>query len=95
VTPERLRAVEQAEQALRALGIEGDLRVRHHGALARVELAPDELMTWLHATGLSRLRAAVRTAGFSRVALDARGFKSGALNVLAGIGASADSAAAG
>ncbi len=95
VTPERLRAVEQAEQALRALGIEGDLRVRHHGALARVELAPDELLSWLHATGLSHLTAAVRTAGFSRVALDARGFKSGALNVLAGIGASADSAAAG
>jgi uncharacterized protein len=91
VTPERLRAVEQAEQALRALGIDGDLRVRHHGALARVELAPDELVAWLHGAALSRLTAAVRTAGFSRVALDARGFRSGGLNVLAGIGASAGS----
>ena len=91
VTPERLRAVEQAEQALRALGIEGDLRVRHHGALARVELAPDELVTWLEADALARLTAAVRSAGFSRVAIDARGFRSGGLNVLAGIGVSADS----
>lgn len=93
VTPERLRAVEQAEQALRALGIVGDLRVRHHGALARVELAPDELVTWLQAAALARLTAAVRAAGFSRVAVDARGFRSGGLNVLAGIGASADSEA--
>ncbi|HUF29343.1 MAG TPA: ATP-dependent sacrificial sulfur transferase LarE [Gemmatimonadaceae bacterium] len=90
VTPERLRSVEQAEQAVRALGISGDLRVRHHGSVARVELAPDELSQWLDATALARLTAAVRTAGFRRVALDARGFRSGSLNVLAGIGAPAE-----
>jgi uncharacterized protein len=93
VTPERLRAVEHAEQALRALGIEGDLRVRHHGAMARVEIAPDELVAWLQPSALARLTAAVRAAGFTSVALDARGFSSGGLNVLAGIGASADSEA--
>ena len=40
VTPERLRQVERAERSLRELGISGDLRVRHHGDLARVELSP-------------------------------------------------------
>jgi uncharacterized protein len=87
VTPERLRSVEAAEAALRALGIAGDLRVRHHGALARIELAPDEIGRWMCRDGLAELTEAVRPAGFTHVALDARGFQSGALNVLAGIGA--------
>ncbi len=85
VTPERLGQVERAERALRALGIRGDLRVRHHGDLARVELPPDSLDAWL-APGPSRaLAAAVRSAGFARVALDLRGFRSGSLNVLGGV----------
>src|SRR5262249_9729369 len=42
VTVGRLRRVERAESALRSLGIAGDLRVRHFGDLARVELAPAE-----------------------------------------------------
>jgi uncharacterized protein len=93
VTPERLRAVEMAEAALRALGIGGDLRVRHHGAIARIELAPDEMNAWMHRERLAEMTAAVRPAGFSRVALDARGFRSGALNVLAGVGSGGESGA--
>lgn len=86
VTPARLQQVERAEGALRALGIAGDLRVRHHGELARVELAPDELNAWLSPDARRRIATAVRTAGgFARVALDLRGFRSGSLNVLHGI----------
>lgn len=85
VTPERLGAVERGEAALRDLGIAGDLRVRHHGDLARVELAPELVAAWMEPAALARLTSAVRGAGFRRVALDARGFRSGALNVLAGI----------
>ena len=84
VTPERLARVEAAERALRALGISGDLRVRHHGDLARVELAPEELERWLGAD-VGRLREAVRQAGYAHVALDLRGFRSGSLNVLSGV----------
>ena len=84
VTPERLARVEAAERALRALGVVGDLRVRHHGDLARVELAPAELEHWLGAD-VARLREAVRGAGYARVALDLRGFRSGSLNVLGGV----------
>jgi pyridinium-3,5-biscarboxylic acid mononucleotide sulfurtransferase len=79
VTPARLREVELAEDALRALGVAGDLRVRHHGALARVELSPDELARHLSVDALARLTSAVRGAGFARAAVDLRGFRSGGL----------------
>ncbi|MEP6991525.1 MAG: ATP-dependent sacrificial sulfur transferase LarE [bacterium] len=85
VTPQRLAQVEQAERALRALGIVGDLRVRYHDDLARVELSRDVLADWLVPDRLAELRVAVRAAGFARVALDLRGFRSGSLNVLHGV----------
>jgi uncharacterized protein len=85
VTAGRLAQVERAEAALRARGVTGDLRVRHHGALARVELSPLELAAWAAPARLAELRAAVVGAGFARVALDLRGFRSGSLNVLGGI----------
>ena len=85
VTSERLAQVELAEQALRNLGIGGDLRVRHHGDLARIELASALLDEWLDETNSQRLVAAVRAAGFQRVAIDLRGFRSGSLNVLEGV----------
>lgn len=87
VTPERLRRIERAERALRTLGIAGDLRVRYHGDLARVELSREELPHWLGGDNSARLAAAVREAGFARVALDLRGFRSGSLNVLSGVSA--------
>jgi uncharacterized protein len=87
VTAERLAQVENAERALRALGIEGDLRVRFHDDLARVELRPDLLAEWLSPEAASRIVRAVRSAGFTRVALDLRGFRSGSLNVLHGVSA--------
>jgi uncharacterized protein len=85
VTPERLRRVEMAERSLRALGITGDLRVRYHDDLARVELASTEVGRWLEPSASARLMEAVRSAGFARVALDLRGFRSGSLNVLGGV----------
>ncbi len=85
VTAERLAQVERAERALRELGIEGDLRVRYHDDLARIELAPDALEAWLAAEPSARLAAAVRGAGFARAAIDLRGFRSGSLNVLHGV----------
>jgi uncharacterized protein len=85
VTPARLAQVEAAEAALRRAGVNGDLRVRHHGDLARVELAPGHLDRWLAPAARDQLVAAVREAGFARVALDLRGFRSGSLNVLGGV----------
>lgn len=85
VTSERLRQIERAEEALRGLGIAGDLRVRYHEDLARVELAPDELSRWLEPRRFALVREALVGAGFERVALDLRGFRSGSLNVLHGV----------
>ncbi|HKN67000.1 MAG TPA: ATP-dependent sacrificial sulfur transferase LarE [Gemmatimonadaceae bacterium] len=85
VTPARLRRVEAAEAALRSLGVEGDLRVRYHGDLARIELPAGDVGRWLAPAAAERLRAAVVAAGFTRVALDLRGFRSGSLNVLGGV----------
>ncbi len=85
VTPDRLARVERAESALRALGVTGDLRVRYHDELARVELAADALQHWLAPERAVQLAAAVRGAGFARVAIDLRGFRSGSLNVLGGV----------
>jgi uncharacterized protein len=82
VTTARLAQVERAERALRELGIAGDLRVRHHGDLARVEMARALLATWLAPERLCILAAAVRAAGFPRVTIDLRGFRSGSLNIL-------------
>ena len=85
VTSARLSQVERAESALRALGVDGDLRVRHHGAIARVELASNQIESWSSPERLEALRAAVASAGFVRVVLDLRGFRSGSLNVLGGV----------
>lgn len=85
VTPQRLGQVERAEHALRLLGITGDMRVRYHDDLARVELSFAALETWLQPANFAALRVAVRASGFARVALDLGGFRSGSLNVLHGV----------
>ena len=85
VTVTRLSAVERAERALRGLGVSGNLRVRHHGDTARVEMDLAELALWSADARAATLTSAVRAAGFENVVLDPRGFRSGSLNVLAGI----------
>ena len=85
VTIERLWQIERAERALRQLGLVGDLRVRYHGDLARVEIATDLLDEWLRPDSRARIYRALRDVGFERVAIDARGFRSGSLNVFGGV----------
>ena len=77
VTSERLRAVGEAEAALRQLGFR-ELRVRHHGDLARVELPVHDLERAL--LGQHAVRDAVRAAGFARVELDLDGLRTGGAN---------------
>jgi uncharacterized protein len=77
VTLGRLSAVEAAEAALRSLGF-GQLRVRHHGDAARIEVEPGVLAEVLERR--QQVVAAVREAGFTFVALDLEGFRSGSLN---------------
>lgn len=82
VTPERLQAVERAEERVRALGIV-EFRVRHHGDVARLEVSPRELGRALERADV--LERTVRAAGFGRVLLDIEGYRRGALNEAAAL----------
>ena len=79
VTPEALFQVERAEDALHELGFL-QVRVRHHGDLARVEISRTEMAAALSIEMLDRITAGVRTAGFTYVALDTQGYRSGSMN---------------
>ena len=76
VTPEKLAQIDRAEEALRDLGL-GDLRVRHHGDIARLELAAGDLVTIATEPLRSEVLRAVRAAGFRYVTLDLAGLQSG------------------
>ncbi|HEY8121924.1 MAG TPA: ATP-dependent sacrificial sulfur transferase LarE, partial [Myxococcota bacterium] len=79
VTPERLRQVERGEEALRALGFR-QLRLRHHGAMARIEIDPAELARALTPEMARAISAAIKPLGFRYVSLDLDGYRTGALN---------------
>lgn len=79
VTPEKLRQIDRAEDALRALGYR-QLRVRHHGDLARVELAREEMPRALSPDALRAISRALHDAGFRWVSLDLDGYRTGSAN---------------
>jgi uncharacterized protein len=81
VTPEALTAVERGEDALRALGFR-QFRVRHHGDIARIEIARDELSRALTPEMAAEFTAIFKTLGFKFVTLDLEGFRSGSMNQL-------------
>ncbi len=82
ITPERLAQVERGEEFLRGAGVTGDLRVRHLGASARIEVAPGEIA--LVAGAWDAVEAAFRELGFESVELDPRGYRRGSLLTLEG-----------
>jgi uncharacterized protein len=79
VTRENLSQIEQAEEALHALGFQ-QVRVRHHGQLARIEIARTELPLALSVEMLDNITAALRPLGFLYVTLDTQGYRSGSMN---------------
>ena len=81
VTPEALRVAEQGEDALRALGFR-QFRVRHHGDIVRIEIAPEELPRALTPTMAAEFTRIFKALGFKFVTLDLEGFRSGSMNSL-------------
>jgi uncharacterized protein len=79
VTPERLLQVERGEERIRALGFR-QVRLRHHGHLARVEIAVDELSRALAPDMARAISAAIKPLGFRWVSLDLEGYRTGSLN---------------
>jgi uncharacterized protein len=76
-----LQRIAQAESALRAMGFT-QVRVRHHGELARVELLAEELARLADPDWRARVVEQLRAAGYTYVTLDLQGFRSGSMNEL-------------
>lgn len=79
VTVERLRTIDRGEAALRRLGFR-ELRVRHHGDVARLEVPEGDLPRLLEPATRRAVVAALREAGFTHVTVDLQGLRSGSLN---------------
>ena len=81
VSAENLSQVERAEDALHALGFP-QVRVRHHGDLARIEIARHDLPRALDLAVLDQITARVRACGFTYVTLDTQGYRTGSMNAV-------------
>ena len=79
ITPEKIAQVEKAESLLRGLGFR-QLRVRHHGAVARIEAPKEEVPRFVQEDVSRRVIAGVKAAGFTYVTIDLEGFRSGSMN---------------
>ena len=79
VTLEKLRTIEQAEQAIRALGFRV-YRVRHHDDVARVEIAREEMARALDPEISAAMVRALKALGYRYVTLDLQGYRTGSLN---------------
>jgi uncharacterized protein len=79
VTVEKLRMIDRGEEVLRGLGFH-QFRVRHHGDVARIEFAPEEMPKALNVEMFEMLGREFRRIGFPFVAVDTQGYRSGALN---------------
>jgi len=81
VTREALEQVERGEDALRAMGFR-QFRLRHHGDVARIEIAREEMEWALSLEIFARISEAIKACGFKFVTLDVDGFRSGSMNAM-------------
>ena len=79
VSVEALTRIAQAEEFLRDLGFK-QLRVRHHGTVARIEVEPGDFSALLDGETRSRITQHFRSIGYAYVTLDLDGFRSGSMN---------------
>lgn len=79
VTLENVKTVENGEEAIKALGFR-QFRVRFHGEVVRIEIAPDELEKALTLDMARKFTAIFKSLGFRYVSLDLEGYRQGSLN---------------
>ena len=79
ISEEKLHMVDQAEQLLLDLGF-SQVRVRIHGTIARIELFPQEFPKLMEEATREQVNQAFRSYGFSYVALDLQGYRTGSMN---------------
>ena len=78
--PERLRRIDAAEDILRSMGFK-QVRVRDHGEIARLEIADDDFGLALEPRSRARIVRELQGLGYSFVALDLEGYRTGSMNV--------------
>ena len=79
ITPEKIAQVEKAESGLRELGFR-QLRVRHHGDVARIEVPKADIARLVDEETSRQVIARMKEAGFTYVTIDLEGFRSGSMN---------------
>jgi len=79
ITEEKLRQVGRAEEVLRKAGFR-QFRVRHHGTVARIEVAPEEIPRFHDSGFAAQIVREIKKAGYSYVALDLEGYRTGSMN---------------
>jgi pyridinium-3,5-biscarboxylic acid mononucleotide sulfurtransferase len=79
VTIEKLSMIDRAEMALKGLGFR-QVRVRHHGDVARIEVAEEEIKRALDQEMARKMSVALKAFGFKYVTLDLEGYRTGSLN---------------
>lgn len=79
ITPQRLEQIQKAEDFMRSLGF-GQLRVRYHGEMARIEVDPLELSRFLDEEIRGKVVRFLKGVGFTYVTLDLQGYRTGAMN---------------
>jgi uncharacterized protein len=81
VTREALGAVESAEEILRGMGLRV-FRVRHHGDIARIEVAREEMQALFAPGAVERVTSEFKALGFKYVTIDLEGYRSGSMNAV-------------
>jgi len=79
INPERLQQLEEAEKVIRPF-CTGQLRVRHHGTLARIEVEPEYISKLAEPETAATINKKLKALGFHHVALDLSGYKMGSMN---------------
>jgi pyridinium-3,5-biscarboxylic acid mononucleotide sulfurtransferase len=79
VTIQNVKTVETGEEEIKALGFR-QFRVRFHGEVVRIEIAPEELEKALNAEMARRFTTIFKALGFKYVTLDLEGYRQGSLN---------------
>jgi len=81
ITPDIIETVKNAEDRLRVLGLR-QVRVRHHGDIARIEIERDSFGQLLSNEAVEKVTAALKGLGYTYVCLDLEGYRSGSMNAV-------------
>ncbi len=79
ITTEKLSMIDRAETVLLGMGFR-QVRVRHHGNIARIEVGPEERARLLQGDAMDRIDAELRAIGYAYVTLDLKGYRTGSMN---------------